>query len=402
MASPQSQADGGAQKDSPNWEKVKEEAEAKKAAAEAAKAQAEAEIAALKAQVGDISASGYTGGVTLEDKAGAIEAALLAAKAMNTAAQRIEERLAKNATGRTILLYSLSEVPDFQALMAYRAQIALVKKGFREAQAASSLAGPTAPPTPEAELEGVPLLPAAGLALDAVDKLLGFFRTDYSVGGIDLSLDDSMLIHALAGLIADPDQSREVKLPAVYNPGALSGAGAAILAELTSLSQAKVGGQEKAELHVESAARFTEQAGNEADTYKKAALLKQAEAHKVAAEAWKAAIGFFDGFFSKLDAADDKGTIPLAEVIRENEVFTALQGGDLLLIVKLQKSGGAYYTKKNMWSFFGGMPFYYMGGTVVSFVLLDGAEGSVRASGVVPVHGGFVKAGKLQAELESN
>jgi hypothetical protein len=157
----------------PDWETIKEQAEAQKAAAEAAKAEAEAALAAFKAQVGDVPASGYTGDVTLKEKAGVTEAALLAAKAVGKAAQRIEEMLAQEANNRTILLYSLAEVPDFQALMAYRAQIALVKKAFGDAQEASNLAMSTAPEPPEFRVEAVPAAAAAGLALDAVNKLLG-------------------------------------------------------------------------------------------------------------------------------------------------------------------------------------------------------------------------------------
>jgi hypothetical protein len=163
-----------------------------------------------------------------------------------------------------------------------------------------------------------------------------------------------------------------------------------------------MGAQEKANLHESLSSRFTEDAGKEQDSNKKTGFLEQAEAHTAAAEAWKAAIGFYDSFFTKLTAADDKGAVPLTDVIRENDAYTALNNGDLLLIVKLQNSGGAFYTKKNMWSFFGGLPFYHMGGVVASFVLLDGTAGTVKASGVVPVHGGFVRASKLQAELDED
>lgn len=440
MASPQNKTDASAQHDAHDWEEIKKEAEAeiaalealkqliearealeaaqgsqdptteaieiKVAAAEAAtalsvaqKAEAEAAAAAFKAQVGEVPNSGYSGDVTLEVKAGTTEVALLAAKAVITAAQSIEEKIPPEADGKTILLYSLAEVPDFQALVAYRAQITLLDREFNDAKATSDEAEGIAP-TDRAERETVPLAAAAGLALNAVNKLLGFFRTDYTVGGVDVSLEDSLLIHALAGLIAEPAKNRKARLPAVFNPGALSDSGTGILKEITDLSRRKLNGEETAKRHEQASAEFRELAEQETDDEEKVALLKKAEAHTKAADVWKTAIGFYDGFFSKLNAADDQGTVPFTNVISENEVFAALTGGDLLLIVRIQKSGGAYYTKKNMWTFFGGMPFYFMGGTVVSFVLLDGTAGTVVSSGVVPVDGGFVKAGKLQKELE--
>jgi hypothetical protein len=45
------------------------------------------------------------------------------------------------------------------------------------------------------------------------------------------------------------------------------------------------------------------------------------------------------------------------------------------------------------------MPLFHMGGAVTGYLLLEGATGKVVASGVVPVHGGFVKAGALEGEL---
>jgi hypothetical protein len=42
-----------------------------------------------------------------------------------------------------------------------------------------------------------------------------------------------------------------------------------------------------------------------------------------------------------------------------------------------------------------------MGGAGLSFTLVHGETGRVEDSGVVPVHGGFVKAGKVRKELGS-
>ena len=111
---------------------------------------------------------------------------------------------------------------------------------------------------------------------------------------------------------------------------------------------------------------------------------------------------------ARQDATPDPSLIRLllrAFAIRDrlerNPDLPLKQGGQLL-IVKIQKAGGAHYTKKNMWTLFGGMPFYHMGGVIVSFVLLDGAAGSVAKSGVVPIHGGFVKANKVETHIKKS
>lgn len=380
---------------------AKDLADAEKAAADARKAKADATLAAFKANMGEVPASGYTGDVTLKEKTGIIETALLAAKAVKTAAQRIVDVLPQQPAKRIVVLYAAAEVPNFQALIMFRAQIALANKGFADAQKASNDADRKAVP-PDFKLEFVPPAAAAGLTLEAANKLLAFFRTDYTVGGVDLTSEDSLLVHALAGLIAGSNKNLDVQLPAVYSPGALSDAGSGILNDLTTLSLLKTGAQDKANRHDKFSARFTEDAGKEVDPEKKAALLDKAKTHKAAADTWKAAIGLYDSFFSKLTTVDDKGVAPLANVIRDGVVADVLLKDNLLLLVKLQKFGGAYYTKKNMLTLFGGMPFFHMGGVVASFVLLDGKAGTVQGSGVIPVHGGFVKASDLPQQINED
>ena len=80
-------------------ETEKKIAEGRKAKAEAQKAQAEAEIksqqASIKAKFGDVEGSTFAKGeVTLKDKAGDMEATLLAAKAINDIALQVRTELA--------------------------------------------------------------------------------------------------------------------------------------------------------------------------------------------------------------------------------------------------------------------------------------------------------------------
>ncbi len=400
MTTSQNTSSDGAPQQKTDWEAIKKEAEAKTAAAEARKAEAEASLAALKAQIGEIPSSGFTGDVKLEEGAGTVEAALLAAKAVETAAHRIVEALPKQEANKTVLLFSASEIPNFQAQIAYNAQVSLVENAFIEAQNTSNKADVTAPGLPGTKREAVAAAGAIGLTLDAINKLVGFFRTDYTVGGVDFTLEDALLVHAVAGLVAGSGKNLDVQLPAVYSPGALTDVVFKILNKIKSLSLLKLGAQTKASRHDEISAGFTEEAGKETNPQNKDDLLNKAKTHKDAADAWKATMGLYDSFISKLTTADDKGIAPLTNVIREGVVAESLLNGNLLLLVKLQKSGGAYYTKKNLFTFFGGMPFYHMGGVVTSFVLLDGKTGMVLVSGVVPIHGGFVKANDLPKRLK--
>lgn len=398
---------------------AKDKADADKAVADARKATTDAQTAALKAQFGDFNASGITGAVDLKDKAGSTEAALLAALSAKTAAARITRAISRKlppaGPPRKILLYASAEAPGFQSLLAFRAQFALVSKAFSDAGAISKDATAKAPPLDEAQAPPPPPAPdqggareaaiplaAVGLGLETVNKMLSYFRTDYAVGGIDLNLEDSLLVQAVAGALTDTGEF-EVQLPAIYQPSVLTTSGGSIVAALTELARRNADGQRDIAFHEETAAGFNNKAANAKAEADKKALLDKAALHAKAAEALKTALSFYETFFGKLTTADDKGAVPLSNAIREAAVADALAEGAFLLAVKLHKSGGAYYTKKNLWTFLlPGMPLYHMGGVVAGYALLSGAEGKVIAAGVVPIHGGFVKAKDVEARLASD
>jgi hypothetical protein len=384
-------------------------ADADKAAADARKADAEAQTAALKAIIGEVPASGIKGEVEPKDKAGVTEAGLLAGRSARLAAQGISDDLPSGtpstainrtaprqeaATGSTaqqvLLLYTVAEAPNFTSLLTYRAQVTLVRDALQEADRLSIETNKQAPPpgpvevTPEFALTGV------GLGLDAASKILGYFRSDYAIGGVQLSFDDSLLLHALAG----NDTLRQkyaVRLPAQYNADALTQPATGVLHDLKLLAQLKAGVSTKLPQHEKAMADFTAQAAKAVEPAKKG-LLTGADLHQKAVVALKGALALNDAFFAKLTSGDDKHSVPLSVVVREDTIARALKDGAALLLIKLQTSGGAYYTKKNLWTFFGRMPFYNMGGVVASYVLMAGPNGQVLKSGVVPIHGGFIKS----------
>jgi len=371
-------------------------ADAQKAAADARKADADAQSAAFKAMIGEVPSSGIQGTVETKDKAGVTEAALLAGRATRLAAQKIAADLPAGVpqpplAKQVLLLYTSSDVPNFNALLTFRAQTALIRTALEEAERKSIETLQKAP-----SLEAVPPAAAIGLGLEAASKILGFFRSDYTIGGVQLSLEDSILLHALAG-----DETLRgkytVRLPAQYNAQALDSSSQGVHKDLTGLATLKAGVAGRIELHEKAKARFLAEAAKAKDP---APMQASAALHEQALAACKGAVTLYDTFFTKVTAADDKGNVPLSTVTREDVVARALTGGAALLLIKLQTSGGAYYTKKNLWTFFGGMPFYNMGGIVASYVLLSGKDGATLKSGVVPIHGGFVRSNEVQSAVE--
>jgi hypothetical protein len=368
--------------------------DAEKSAADAEKAKADAQAAALKARFGDIPASGYAGSLELKDKAGSTEAALLAAVAIDSAAGILASRPRVRQTLRNsdVWIFALGDLPNFQPLLLFHSYSKIIRMAFESAndRATERLASVKEEDRVPA-VEFAPSLAGVGLGLDAVNKLLGFFRTDYSVGGIDLTYDDTMLVHSVAGRL----ECKSAQIPAIFNTAALTDGGASILDEFTKWGTLRAEAVRRITINQEQARGLSAEAADPQKAANRQEFDARATAHTDAAETLKQAIAVYDNLSAKLTTADDKGAVPLTNAIREQAIFNLLsRPSGAILLVKVQRSGGAYYTKRNLWSLFGGMPLFHMGGAVVSFVLLA-SGGQVADSGVIPVHGGFVQASKL-------
>lgn len=350
--------------------------DAQRAAADAQKAAIEAELAALKARYSGFTASDTKGDVKLGSSAGAAEAALLAAKAIDEAAAKILSAIERRLGGQGSVILAPSTGLSIQAALNYDAQKQAVEAAYAAAEALSKQANETTP-TAEVAVSGVA---AAGVLLEGLNKLFSYFRTDYEVTGVAVSLNEPTLLHALAGKILGSKTPRQVLLPQSFDLKATK-AIQTILADVKTLSERQLKAVQTAEVH-------EKQTG------------EGAEAHKKAAKALREAVAFHERLFAKLTSADDKGTIPIVQVARERTMLKELEAGAFVLQATLHYQGGSQYTRKNMWTFFGARPYFHMGGTVVSYVLLEGKAGAVLASGLVPVHGGFVQATKVEKEVE--
>lgn len=358
---------------------AKELADARRALAEARRAQSDAELAAFKASLGEVPASGLSGTVQ-EQGAGGLEAALLAMTAVREASGTIGARIRALLPNESrVLAMAAGDVPTFQHMMAYDSEVALIHSVLEDAVAAADTTQPIR--------AGAPVLGAAGFLLDATSKLLSFFRTDYTVQGIALTLEDAVAVHEVAGNLAEASHGKAllVSVPAIYDPSALTSRAQFFIDDVKKLS----GLRAKGDAHV---ARL--EARIAAD---KARGRRASEEHELLVDL-KGAVALMDSWYARLRAPDNQGTATLVQVIKEKAIGASLDGG-YLLVVKVQKSGGGVMTKKNLWTFFGEMPLYHMGGAAVSYSLIDGTTGFVRSSGVVPVHGGFVKSKALRRTL---
>jgi hypothetical protein len=110
-------------------------------------------------------------------------------------------------------------VPTFDNLMRFRVELGIVRKAFEEMDRISTEAHdkePAARAAPVAVRTARVPQPARGVApVAAAGLALGFFRTVYTVGGIDVTLEDAMLINELAGLLTEGGMT--VYLHKVFN-----------------------------------------------------------------------------------------------------------------------------------------------------------------------------------------
>jgi hypothetical protein len=363
------------------------------------KALADSQAATLKDKFA-VPDSGITGEVKTTN-AGSFEASLLAASAVSSAASHIAAALAatrNNEMPDVLVVYGSSDLPDFQSLITYRAQFTVLDRAMLDAivkiqQAEKAAPAPPAPPA--AAPEFAPAAAAAGLAavtpveigaaLEAANKILGYFRSDYSVQGVTVTADERLLTEALAGAFAEC--GKRVFVPSLYNAQALEGS--PIVSELIDLATKRAKLQQAVNQASNLSDALMTRAAAEPDPTKKKVLTDAAGALKAAADQGKSIGGMYDALLTKLTASDDKSKTPLAVIIQQEAVHRILRGGALLLTAKISSAGGTAYTQRNLWRFFWGMPFYVMGGAVVTYSVFDGVDGGVVLAGSVPVDSGF-------------
>jgi hypothetical protein len=368
-----------------------------------------AQISNIKALVGEISASGIEGKIELGDKAGNLEVALLSAQAVKKTADKINQTLSVIEKPASILLFSEAQLPAFQSRLTFESQFRIVDDALDKAlkysdAVMSTIQSETALRETgmdafqsEVVVEGAgvdfksmglmlsaglgSVVPAVDAGLAVVKNLLTYLKTDYTLGGIEIDSDDSLLVRSLAGLLA-VDTRCSVYLPGSFSPELSQKVTGPLLARLTGLADKKQKAQNLILKHNSLAKSST-------------ADKAQAEKYENVVTELKNAVASYDDFIKALAVADDKGIFFLTAVVREMVIYHLLSGNGYLLVLKIHKTGGSYYTKKNLWTALGRMPFHVMGGAVISYVLFRGVSGKVVVSGVLPINGGFLSLSKL-------
>jgi hypothetical protein len=356
------------------------------AVATAEKARLEAQKAVAQVALGLVTGStAFTGAVEAKPDAGKGEATLLASRAIKCAAATIAEAIKDDISSKRVVLMQGAEAPQFANYRQFLLQEDLIAQIFAAAQnEANRLSSEgdriTGSSSTRALSSALPALSAAEVVLNAVTKLGSYFMSNYEIGGITLTPDGEQLVSAVArklsGAAARVLPARVVPQANDFAAMVKKIAGATIDAD--SLATAQDAKAEAAKVRAESAAAPD-----------KAKLLNAVKLHEQGAAVLRKAITKSEEFISALSVPDAKGVAPITKIALERAICVELNKANALaLVLDVRAMVGGYYTKKNLWTFLGGMPFYVMGGAVVTYYLVNNA-GEVVKAGLVPVHGGY-------------
>ena len=336
-------------------------------------AEAQAQSAQISAFNSAFSSSAITPGVTGGTNEGIEEGNLLAAVAINAAANEIMHLTAlqnralfiyPGNTGFDLSAYTTfdlklkSLIAEFSGDKGYEGDNKRYEDAVNAAMDAIKAAQAKAKPKARSNLEfrtasfvgGAEIF---GEGLGAAAKILSYFATSYNAAGVTVSTTDYMLAIAIA--------NRDLNHAVIYNQMLAIGAQKAIQAKLAPLAQAVA----TAETHVTKGNPLT-------DAQKKIVGTKLSGDIDDAVTALKSDVSDYSAFavslFGGMQGANAV-TGNIGTIVQEHVAYSALQQGAGLLYVQIHNASGGLMSKTNLWSTLGAMPLYASGSVVVSYAL---------------------------------
>lgn len=357
---------------------------------DAVTAKEQAEIAALQKQaelvklkIGTIPGLTATGGGTVTEGASPArpEVMVLAARASRETADDIAENIKaaypENGAPANLVLVGSTADLSFSSLNLFDFQKETIKSLLSTAQGRLRSA---LEPEPDASGQGARIAPITvlGAGLDAAAKFASYFSTDYKFGTVEVTKPDNMMAYAVSNAVKRkfcPGVGHCTQVN-TFIPAQLAAAN--VTSIISDLSDLAVLNQD-----------VLLQAGQAKTLATKASAGKAAELTAAAAYG-ELVSATYKTFMDTLLATPQGAAEPLLErVLRQQTIKDKLYlAGDGLnprpgtdILVLSDKAEGAYYTKKNLWTFLGGPPLYAKAAWSVSYTLLRGDDRSQLTSG---------------------
>lgn len=367
--------------------------------AEARRDKDKADAEAAKARLGSIDAARF-GKPEAEATDTKFEGKILAYNAVRRIAVRIANDVAPVARGRTVVIYSEKELNAILQQRAFATNLKTLN------QQMSSYFLPDLPSDRDDCVEptakgGGGLGPLG--SIDVALQVLQLFRTDKKLQGAEFSPDEfavamTVLPHLRLGGVA------QVVYPSTYLAGAFSDDAGDIFAKSQTVVQLNALGDNMVTID-EWLAKIAERKGKIAKRSEDKKKMPKACAtvfpqdlatldfHEARIKGMKAR---GDKFIAAATTVDEKSGASLLQLLASAEKMALDHRGAYVLQLKSVAAGGNTYTKSNVFT----TDFRFSGGAIVSYMLVDGQNGTVVVSGTVPEYGGYVKAEELQQYLD--
>ena len=118
--------------------------------------------------------------------------------------------------------------PDFQKLQAFRFHLEMIKQAYKSI----GITAQKQDPSTEEDLERLTAAPAVlSAGLEAFSNLLQYLKTDYTIQGKEISLENSLLTFSVVGSLSKKGDM-EVHLPLLNTPSELDSSIQAFVSEL--------------------------------------------------------------------------------------------------------------------------------------------------------------------------
>lgn len=335
-----------------NAEKARLEAETARINAEAARINAES--ARERARIDALHLPSFEGRTTLNQGAGAIEAAMLASHAINAAAVMIDRSVRAadpQGTAPPIVVLAGDEALDFGRIGALDAEMDAISEVFRQV-------GYPAPEVQSMEAGGV----SATAVIAAVTAAAGLLRSNTEVTALDLSaLSNRTLATAVAGQLGNRAVLPSAAIGTVTEPPTSSGpwTGKTLMQKLNDL----VG--RRRSIQAERDAIVLPDPTKPTQRYKDLT----------------AALARFDAFAARVTTADANGAVPIVQAVRLEALW---RQHPRVLRLYVDKAGGSLINRTNLLTTLAfSDPVRVSGGLIASFTLTDPATGGVLGADIL-------------------
>jgi hypothetical protein len=389
-----------------------------------------------------------TPSVTVGSNTGVIESYVLADVGLRSCASKIVASVPSSV--KTLVVFDQAQRDMLAALTSFQVDAEITSSALASAVKSyddlPSLPDNLSAPAGAAGAGITAVTPIVDALTGAITNLVGLFRTDVTIGGTVLTLDDELVVDEVSRAAIKAAAPRAVLKPSVYfadvfDPKAVTNS--QVVSQLTDLYTLRNKAQVRT-LDLQSSVTDLTARLKTAKTDKQRSTIKQYLNPRLAAlDSLKAAAAVFDAVMAHViappkqaattpapaagappekapapaknedpnaagDNTDKRNTTPpkatdqqaaaptlatlvMAELWRKKFVQTDVG----LILLHTHVAGGGYEAKSNIWTFLGGARFSYSGGSVSSFSVISAKDGNVLTSGSCPAYTGFVRGPKV-------